>query len=190
MIDGSLRVVSIADEAINYPLPAGLLGKYVEKRELALIEPYFKPGVKPTLYFVKPISHAIFKSVLELPTETARAYASFQAGVVRIENVRGERGETSTLETATVSRMKKEETLSDEQLELFDPSELLEIGEVAFTRSFFRKRTERIYRLPRVLRATWVDLVGHLAVQRQEAEQEEQEEQAEEPTTDTTQTAA
>jgi hypothetical protein len=160
-----LKVISISDEALDvHGLPPGTIGKYVEHRDnFALVEGRYVPGKRPTIYTLREIPHRIFLWVLERPTETARAFAAFQAALLRVDDLRLDDGAIVTLSEGLARH--ENGVLRDEELDKFDAHDLLEIGDVAFMRSFFRRKTERVYRLPPLLHELWASQVVPLAAQ-------------------------
>ncbi len=156
-----MRVISVTDEALDVAaLPDGHFDEYVRRRDYALIEPFIKPGVLPTVYVLREIPHRTFSHVLSQASEGQRQMAAFQCALVRVENFRTDEGAIVMLNEQGFARYGKDTSLpnvlKDEELENFGHDELLEIGEVAFTRSFFRKRTARVYQLPHTWRARLV----------------------------------
>jgi hypothetical protein len=160
-----LKVISISDEALDvHGLPPGRIGQYVEKRDdfATLVEGHYIPGKRPTIYTLREIPNRVFQWVLERPTETARAFAAFQAALLRVEDLQIEDGAIVTLAEGMARH--ENGVLRDEELERFDPHDLLEIGDVAFMRSFFRRKTVRVYRLPPLLLELWASqVVRHAA---------------------------
>lgn len=161
-----LKAICITDEALDVDaLPAGTLHRYIESRDFALVGDHMIPGSKATLFFIREIPQRLFlKYVVTQANETDRAVAAFQCGVVRVENMRSADG--AIMDAAGLAHHENG-ALRDEELERFDASEILEIGEVAYVRSFFRRRTERVYRLPPSLAERWVAQVAHRAAQNQ-----------------------
>lgn len=159
----AIEVISVTDEALDVAaMPPGQLARYIETRDIALVKPYFLFGQKPTIYRLREIPHRIFQSVREQTTETARLSAAFQAALVRVENLRSEDG--ALLNLGPEMGRYDNGVLRDEELERFEASELDEIGEVAFTRTFFRRKTVRVYQLPRSLRERWASQAALRAV--------------------------
>ena len=158
--DNTFQCISIGDDALDVDgMPPGQLWKYVENREdFSLVEPYLIKGRTPTVFTIREMAHDVFKSVLKMPTEVDKLEAAVQGGLVTVTGLRSSDGRI--LSNPDLGRYPNG-VLRDEEMKRFDWEQILEIGEVAFTRSFFRNRTERVYQLPRLLFERWDHLVAH-----------------------------
>jgi hypothetical protein len=163
--DNTFQCISIGDDALDVDgMPAGLLWKYVENREdFSLIEPYLIPGRIPTIFTIREMPHDVFKSVLKQPTEVDRLEAALQGGLVTVSGLRSDDGRI--LNDPPLGRYPNGVLRDEEMKRIADWEQILEIGEVAFTRSFFARRIVRVYQLPRLLLERWEHLVAHRVAQ-------------------------
>jgi hypothetical protein len=157
------RVISVLDPALDYERMAeDTLAKYASTRDLAVIEPFLRPGVAPTIYAVREVPHELWESyVMAASNDSDRARRCFQCGVVNVENMYSEDGFIPG--QATLPVIGKSGVMADEALQRFSPAEREEIGAVVYYRSFLPRRIARTYRLPRSCAVALEQLLTHRA---------------------------
>lgn len=152
--DTEIKLVSVVDEAIDWDrMPNDVFGKYIDNREdFSIVEPYLIAGRVPTFFYLREIRHAKFRWVLRQGSEIDRQCAAFRASLARVENLKS--GDGAIIPAPELAR-DKDGVLVEDELDRFDAETWIEIGDAAFLRSFFRNRTERVYRLPPTLAPLW-----------------------------------
>lgn len=144
------QVISGLDEAIDTAsMPLETMVKYRETRDIALLQPFIKPGSKPTIFHVRAVPHSLWQSyVTVVEGEEMRYRRAFQCGVERIENLIGVDG-VGVPWTPTRRVSDTITIMSDEECnERFSPYEVLEIGSVIHKHSFLPRRIRLEYALP------------------------------------------
>ena len=142
------RVVSVLDEALD--VPGKELEQYASKRDFALVENKYVPGQKPVIFHVREVPNELWEAFVEGGTNEADRYKrAFMAGLEKVENL----PDLATGESKTWAPSNKVKSLSvtllhDDDLQLFAPSERIEIGSVIYRHSFLPRRTEAEYPLP------------------------------------------
>lgn len=144
-------LMSVIDEAIDTEsMPFDAMMKYYDKRDIALLQPYLKPGVKPTIYHVRSAPHSMFFSFVMAAgvAEAEQFRRAFICGVERVENLQGKDG--VGVNWAPTRRISETLTvMTDEECnERFSPYEVLEIGAVIHRHSFLPLRIWPHYPLP------------------------------------------
>lgn len=148
------KVISIVDPAVDWKRLGG--AKHVEYRKtrrLEMLNGFYLPDRKPTIFHVREIRHRHMQAV-DRGDEADKYPAAFQYAVTHVENLQTEDG--VILPSLGLARESGEDALREAVLERFEWSQLLEIGSVAFQRSFFRMRTDVVFQLPRSLVELWV----------------------------------
>jgi len=133
------------------------IGKFIETRDVAHL--VMRAGAKPATYHLRAIPNRLVLDHLATePNIDRKRQLAFRAALVRVEHA--ELGEMSTplwqpqvvgeaQRTSEGRGLSRIFTLvSDDELELFDPPTVMEIGEVALTRAFLPKAFAASYALP------------------------------------------
>lgn len=141
--------VSAADPAIDLgAMTRAEMVAFSETRDFGIVKSKFKPGAKPVLYTLAPISHRLMTMyVMNTDNEADRNARAFMCSVRSVENMPNEDGTTLTTWQAPTEHG----VMRDDALDRFAPYEIQEIGGVAFARSFFGQRMQPDYRLPPLL---------------------------------------
>jgi hypothetical protein len=164
------KVLSIIDPAIDWErgvVTRKAVEQYHVYRKPEIIEAVLKPGAMPTWFYLREIPEELWETFVEVGNDAThkalRYRRAFQAAVVRVENLVGATGQIlgRNFEPASVT---SNGCLLDEECRRFAFSERLEIGAVAYQRSFFPPRIGGIFHLPPMLVEQWeqrlLQLVG------------------------------
>jgi hypothetical protein len=148
--------VSLLDDAIDTEsITFETLQEYYTTRDIKLINQHYKPGVKPTRYFVRAVPHDLWQSYVcaagDHPEMLFRR--SFICGVERVENLYGDDGVaiSSWTPTRAVPGSMTIILSEDECNARFSPSEVHDIGSVIYRHSFLPRRIAATYLLPHSL---------------------------------------
>jgi len=142
MREERFRVVSVLDPAID---TAAMLVKqmieYQEKRYYPLIQRFFKPGEKPTVFHVREIPRALWSHVQAAGDKSEVWKRAFRCGVEKVEDVYNKDGVTTPEWKPVGVRLADKTVMTDEECdEHFAPHEWEEIGAVIHTHSFLHRR--------------------------------------------------
>ena len=141
MRDQQIQVVSITDPAIDPTTPWSVLNKYIDQRDLRIIEPHFLPGSKPQVFTIREIAQATFDNYVGEKWESSTARRALRAGLVRIDNMRNRDG-SQHVEPWEAVFPAGTELLSDDQLGRIEGGAIrAEIGRVAYEHSFLPRWT-------------------------------------------------
>lgn len=141
-------VISVTDPAIDVgAMTEDEMGRYAATRDISLLK--FKPGRKPTRYFIRPIPRSVIRYIREAASKGIRYGRAFCAAVVRVENYYPE-GSSKPLDSWAPSDPKAP-MMTDEESDLFVPADVEDVGAVAWQRSFLGHMSERRYVLPLLL---------------------------------------
>jgi hypothetical protein len=149
-----LKTICIFDPAIDIvKIPRTILEEFALTRELKKIEPFYKPGLRPTYYNIRRIPRSVMRRMVWPAASDEEKYAKcFQYGVTSVEGLYQEDGSRVGWEpTGTVTTPDGELLcLLERELnsERFSDSEILEIGAVVWYRSFLQLTIKDGYRLP------------------------------------------
>ncbi len=147
------KTVSANDPAIDRAATGrkGLVA-FGETRDMKHL--VFLPGAKPVVYHLKEISHSrMTRWVMSSESEPEQCSRAFQAAVIRIDDLAAADG--IKLGPGWVPPMigDLDPLMADEAMERFPLFAILEIGGVAYRRSFFGPSTTLTYALPPMLAA-------------------------------------
>lgn len=163
----SFATISVIDPAIDHArisrTAPDVLIKYARCRDLKLLDPYIKPGQRPTIYHVKEVPHSRWESyVKELgDSNIAEQYRrALLAGLVRIENLYQRDGTYLPKWDPT----REDGLIPEESLVRIAPQQREEIGAVIWYHSFLDPRINDFCRLPRTSHAVLIDLLTNLHV--------------------------
>jgi hypothetical protein len=160
------KTISVSDPAIDWvSIPQDTVGAYLRTREFALIEPYLKPGSTPTIFVLREIPDAQWEGYVEVDNVALKYRRAFQCAVLRVEGLETPEGFALAADGLVKRKLLNDEALSDEDCKRFAPSERLEIGAVAYQRSFFPKRIGADFQLPPMWLEQWERVVRHRAAQ-------------------------
>lgn len=145
------QVISVIDEALDTEsMPLKTMIDYYEKRDIAMLAQYIKPGARPTIYHLRPVPHSLWQSFVMAggAHEDIRFRRAFMCGVEKVENLQG--GDGVGVPWAPTRRISDTTTVMSEEEcdERFSPYEALEIGSVVFRHSFLPRRIKLTYPLP------------------------------------------
>lgn len=148
------------------------IGKFIESRDVAHL--VIREGRRPAAFHLRAIPNRLVLDHLATESNIERKrQLAFRSALVRVENA--QLGDITsplwqpqvvadaqrTSEGRGLSRMFT--LVSDDELELFDPATVMEIGEVALTRAFLPKAFEASYALPPTSRRLLIMMHGLLA---------------------------
>lgn len=123
---------------------------YLHDRDATKLK--IKQGERAAVYHLRPISHERLAEIVDTcATDGARFIRSFRASVIRVEHLRLEDGLAHTWAPADVDA-----GLNVEEARLFSMSVILDVGSVAWLRSFLGPANVRRF-------APLPLLLGHLA---------------------------
>ena len=144
----TIKAICIYDEAIDHErLPQETMLKYAKNRDFKTIEPFIKPGTKPTIYNVKRLSRSVlYKRIQSISDESTKYLRCFQYGLESAENVIGEMG--TVYDYAPEGREGDMSIVSEEELERIPPCDVMEIGTMIWYMSFLRPGTENGLAVP------------------------------------------
>jgi hypothetical protein len=158
-----IKIVSIADPAIDVAAMGGTLRPYIAKRDFAALR--FVEGARPTVYHVGWIDAMAFRSyICATPddpsvsefggTSFERAWRAFECGVVRIECADGSVLEPAREEPLANGQIRKRWT--PEQMESIAVSDVEDVGTVAYVRSRVGKARQATYPLLPGSQSAWM----------------------------------
>lgn len=143
-------VVRIYDPAINddaVDRGGSDVLAYVRKRDMAVLK--FRHGALPVVFHVRRISVALWDGYVQAGvTEDERRSRAFQVAVVRVENRPQPDGSRVTWTPERPERDGRPVPMTDDETQSFAPADRYEIGEVAWSLSFFPSDCAVSYRLP------------------------------------------
>lgn len=130
-----VKVVCPFDPALEMNLDQA--AEYAEKRDPALLK--CKPGEAPTEFYIQRIHNSVVLNFMQTTTAIERRHVlAFMVGVVEVRNLRAEGGIIPLWRPSWCSAQKQGEHMKDDELDLFALDEILDIGSVAYQRSFLR----------------------------------------------------
>lgn len=133
-----LEIVSIGDTALDREAMGANVAKYATTRDPSLL--VFKEGVSPTWFVLQPIETGLFlRGVMREGDEIGRFVAAFGLAVKEIRALTTSDGRNVQLfrpEGYLTTASGRRFMWSDEELSLVSPAVVMEIGSVAFARSF------------------------------------------------------
>lgn len=134
----SLDIVSIGDTALDRDAMGSALAKYATSRDPELL--VFRDGVSPTWFTVDPIETGLFlRGVMRESDEIARFASAFRLGVREVRGLVTTDGRTTQLyrpEGYMVTSSGRRYVWEEHELALVSPAVVMEVGSVAFARSF------------------------------------------------------
>lgn len=173
-----MRVVCCWDPAIDLAHPDTRWHEYIDHRDIDLLK--LRTDPKPQVFVLRALSSRLaIQRLLTITNAQEARMAAFRACVIRIENPRIEGWDSPKFVPQAVSQAGDNdlsstfELLNQEELELFEPATILEIGEVAYGRAMLPKETKGGYVLPpgsQRLLIVMRDLLADAAQKRAEAE--------------------
>lgn len=145
---GELPVVCVFDEAIDVDrIGVTALLAYGESRDWNAVAPFFVAGKMPKVFHLRAISTSAFLSyVATAASAEDRAARAFAASVVRVDNMLTDDG--VVVSNWRPSSRAENAVLTTEEINAFAPAEVIEIGRVAYARSFLVRTTQPTYELP------------------------------------------
>lgn len=145
------KVVYTMDPAIDTEsMPFEVMQEYIEKRDYNTIAPYFKPGMKPTVYHVRAVHHSMWETFVMAGGDHVdiRFRRAFLCGIDNVDDLYGRDGTSVNFEpTRNVPGVGKVFTEDEVNLR-FSPGEVLEIGSVIYEHSFLHPRIALTWQLP------------------------------------------
>ncbi len=174
-------VICIADEAID-PDNSDV-DKYSRERDPSLLK--FLPGERPAIFHtIRLPTSVVLRSVERMNTEAEKFTMAFMFGVVKVENfVEEGRREPYTWapeETIATPSAGKLSAITEEEMNLFTPAEILDVGSVIYQRAFLKKARKPLFvPQPTSVAACAARIAGYRLVAEQEALQQSNTEQAE-----------
>ncbi len=121
---------------------------YVKTRDFKLLA--FQPAEKPTVFHVTEVPHGLWESYVAATDNVHERYRrAFQCGVEQVGNLVQPDG-VALPSWAPNTRHERlgVNYISDEECQLFSPSEREEIGAVVYQHSFLARRIKRSFQLP------------------------------------------
>lgn len=142
-----LKTVSVMDPAIDVKrMGLTLLNKFLVTRDIKLIEPFYIPGERPTIYHLREVPEYLWESfVQDGANDSDKHKRAFMCCLVTVENLHQPDG--PSLEDVDLPRPGRE-VMSQETLVRFRAQYREEIGAVAYQHSFFDRRTLDCFLLP------------------------------------------
>ena len=143
-----IKVVSIYDPAID--LDHSDMDAYCASRDVKHLR--FHKGKQPAVFSVRKIPRSVHVKYIEaLMGDHARHTAAFECGVVQVENLASMDGTTVKLFEPEWMRNKDRQLvgLTDDELEMFHPNDIFDIGGVAYDRCFLRPGSKAHFAAPR-----------------------------------------
>lgn len=146
-------VVLTVDPAVDTEAMGSIdvLLDYVKSRDFAKIAPYLKPGSKPMVFNLRRCARSQVTYIQAATSAFDRQTRAFACCVAEIENFVTPDGAVVDKwrpASANPSRPDQPITLTNDELDLFSPNEIAEIGAVAETRSFLAPRYAPRFVLP------------------------------------------
>ena len=140
-------VVSVLDPAIDTErMTASAMREYLESRDMRKLEPFLKPGSKPTRYHVREVPHELWETfVMGGGSESERYRRAFMCGVERIDELYQNDGTTIANWTPSTDALG---VMRPEAVVRVSAQEREEIGAVVWYHSFLARRIEGCFRLP------------------------------------------
>jgi hypothetical protein len=121
---------------------------YVKTRDFKLLA--FHPGEKATVFHLTEVPHGLWESYVAATDNVHERYRrAFQCGVEKVENLVQPDG-VALPSWAPNTRHERlgVNYISDEECQLFSPSEREEIGAVVYQHSFLARRIKHSFQLP------------------------------------------
>lgn len=132
-------------------MPWDVMAEFIRTRDLSKVEPFYKPGVDPTIYYVREVPHALWDTYVMAGTEAQQARRAFACGVERAKNVYQRDGVKLPDMKPTYKHGSGQAIMDDAEMAQFSHAEIKEIGEVVLAHSFLPLRIEGCFRLPDLL---------------------------------------
>lgn len=147
------EVVSVQDPAFDPPSYAHI-ARYLEQRDEKMIPEIIAPGSTPTRYRIREIPVSLWQSfVAVVPEGEEQWWRAFRAGVVWVDGLRQSDGtRLDRFQGASGDKPMPEEVLNSR----FRPSEVKEIGQVAWVHGNFPRWTDHFFVPPRSFQETLV----------------------------------
>jgi hypothetical protein len=146
--------------------------EYVNKRDASKL--VYLPTARPMVFHVRRLRDDIAARLEDIPGPAERAVAAFAHAVVKVVNGVDRDGQAFADATWTPKHVRDERSrlavMTEDEQRLFDLSTKIEIGAVAFRRSFFVPKSTLLYRLPRTSADAWGDLASLRAAEKQSRE--------------------
>lgn len=147
MRDERFKVVSVLDPAIDTErMPTAAMHEYMTTRDVRKLQPYFKPGVKPTEFHVREVPHELWETfVMGGQNEAERYRRAFMCGVERIDELHQNDGSTISSWTPPLDGVG---VMKPDAVVRVSPQEREEIGAVVWYHSFLARRIDGCFRVP------------------------------------------
>lgn len=133
---------------------ASNIAEFMQSRDLE----HLKFTAEPSWFYLRPISRkAMLAFVMKGETDHDRFARAFMVSLDRVENFVGDDGETLAVYTPSrpQSRDGSVDAIDAEAIEMFSITDILEIGAVAFQRSFLPLGCGACYQAPQSSVSAW-----------------------------------
>jgi hypothetical protein len=156
------KIITVYDTAIDHgrasaPDKDGKIPivEYSNRRELAIIEPYLIPAESPTIFTVQNLSREMTRKIARFSSnEYQNNELAFQYGVVSVENHVDNDGKLLPTWKPTG------EFITEDELALFSPAQINEIGGYVYSKSFLERKTWSKLHLPRTSQELLRQILG------------------------------
>ncbi len=161
-------VILTVDPAIDTEAMGSVdpLVEYAQKRDLAQIGAYLRPDVKPMVFHIRRCARSQVAHIQAGTSAFDRQQRAFACCVAEVENfVTPDGAVVDKWRPASANPTKPEAPilLTSDELDMFSPNEIAEIGAVAETRSFLAQRYAPRFVLPLGLQDTLMGRSYHRA---------------------------
>lgn len=161
----TFKTVSISDPALDLEAMDPVFVKFMRERDMSLVR--IIEGARPRYFHLGHIDMAIFRSYVSLggidshSVTPEAAWRAFECGVVRIEMEDGSAMEPQKEDVLANGQVRRR--WREDQLEVFSPAEVIEIGSLCYTRALLGKARKAHFALPPGWAHVWTNRVPHSA---------------------------
>lgn len=163
-------VIRFWDEAIDWKRTTVREAEYATKRDVSVLA--FREGMRPAVFHVRRLRDEIAVRLADIPGDNERWRQAFIFALVKVEGGEdrdgrpiGESGVWAPRHIKEAGRSRKPVSafLDEEERALFSLDTQIEIGAVAYQRSFFEPRSAHSYELPPTSVRAWGGLSSRRA---------------------------
>lgn len=142
----TIKVVSSCDPAVDQK--ASRLDKYYATRDLKHL--VIKEGATPAYFYLRRIPRSLVTQWIQsAPNDNQAFVRAFECALVCAENVVTEDGKViPRWEPKWVTSRSSTPVLEQDEMNLFHPDDVVEIGHLAYERAFLRPGREPCYPVP------------------------------------------
>lgn len=163
----TLKTVSLSDPALDLEAMDSIVVPFLRDRDISLVSVI--PGSRPRYFHVGHVDMMAFRTYVANGADAgesaqvplAVAWRAFECGVVRVEMEDGSIVEPAREESLANGMIRRR--WRDEQMEMFSPAEVWEIGALAYTRALLGKARRARFPLPPGWLHVWTSRVPHSA---------------------------